>query len=67
MSSTQGFKRAINGASPDLIAFISDLVDDLAAIRTALIGALAKLDDDANVADEDYESLFTPAALKTKK
>ena len=71
----QSVKRRINGIANKNDAFeLRKLLDaaradivalraDVAAVRTALIGALAKLDDDATVTDTNYEALWTPAAL----
>lgn len=55
------------GGDPTVGQFLLELVDDLVEQRTQFIALLAKLDLDAAVADEDYESSLTPAALKTTK
>lgn len=43
----------------------ANLVADLTALRAAIIGLAAKLDDDGTVTDTNYEATWTPAALKT--
>lgn len=50
-------------STADLVAQLNALRVDLGVIRTAVILALAKLDDDATVNGTNYESLWTPAAL----
>lgn len=68
MASTHHLMQAIHGINdPAMKVLWSDLVDDLTALRTQLIAALVKLDDDGGVTDTDYEATLTPAALKTKK
>lgn len=57
----------IDGKSPTFADLFRDGVDDVTAIRNALIGLLQKLDLDAGVTDTDYESSLTPAALKNTK
>ena len=43
------------------------LVDDVTELRAKLIATLAKLDADAGVADANFASTLTPAALTTTK
>lgn len=49
------------GSSGNLRDQFNALVDDYDELRTQLIALLAKLDGEAQVAD-DYESTLTPAA-----
>lgn len=51
----------------DLAAILNGVVDDLAAIRTAVVGITAKLDLDAGVTDTDYAATQNPPALVTTK
>jgi hypothetical protein len=51
------------GSSENLREQFNALRADVTAIRTAMIGALAKLDDDGGVTDTNYEATWTPAAL----
>ncbi len=44
---------------------LAQIAADLAAIRTAVTGLTAKLDDDAGVTDVDYAATLDPAALTT--
>lgn len=44
-------------------ALLADMATDIAAIRTALVAVLAKLDADAGVTDTNYAATLTPAAL----
>jgi hypothetical protein len=53
--------------SPDLATALRDLIDDVTAIRTALVATTAKLDADAGVTDTNYGALNNPAALKSIK
>lgn len=41
--------------------------DDIDAIRTALIGLAAQLDDDGTVTGTDYEANWTPAQTTEKR
>jgi hypothetical protein len=67
MSSTRTLREAANGLQSSATAYQSDLVDDLTALRSAVIAMAAKLDADGGVTDEDYESTLTPAALRMIK
>lgn len=66
---TGGSNLASGGAAgtPDLATALREIADDLAALRTAFVAVLAKLDLDAGVTDVNYAALHTPAALKTVK
>lgn len=44
-------------------ALLADMATDIAAIRTALVALLAKLDTDVGVTDTNYAATLTPAAL----
>ena len=67
MANTQNLRRAIGGDVTAVAIHQADNVDDFAALRTAFIALLAKLDADGGVSDTNYASTLTPAALKTKK
>lgn len=58
-----------NGASatPSLATALRDVADDLAAIKTAHNGAMAKLDADVGVTDTNYAALWDIGALLTIK
>ncbi|NUP12891.1 MAG: hypothetical protein HOW73_43180 [Polyangiaceae bacterium] len=64
-----GANMAPGGAAglPDLATVLRDVADDLAALRTSIVGIAGKLDADATVTDTNYAALHTPAAMKTVK
>ena len=51
----------------DVKEILALLADDVVALRTALVAALAKLDDDGGVTDTDYEETLAPAASRVTR
>ena len=63
-----GIQPGGSAGDPDLATTLREVSDDLAELRTQYIALLAKLDaEDVTNMDADYESVLTPAALKTIK
>ena len=50
----------------DLATMLRDAVDDITALRSAIVAITAKLDTDAGVTDTDYNTLDPAAQLLTK-
>lgn len=46
---------------------LSDMADDLAALRASVVALTAKLDADATVTDTNYAATCNPPALNTTK
>lgn len=56
--------QAVNG-DQGLAAVLKGMLNDLTALRTAIVAITAKLDADAGVTDTNYGSTCNPAALET--
>jgi hypothetical protein len=67
MANTQVFVQATNGVTNSQVQWVSDLVSDLTALRSAITTLTAKLDLDGGVTDTNYATLCNPAALRTSR